>query len=145
MTKIAGSGSISQRHVSADPDSHQNVMDPQHWCQDLPGRGGGWLAISSSSASYIMYGNVKRVNGGGTAHWCGAEGGAVRGVGGWQGKGALERWTLPPPPPPPPPPRGKAMGSVGSGPISEYGGLIKICAPSSSWYYCILYTFVSAP
>jgi hypothetical protein len=35
MTKIAGSGSesgsISQRHVSADPDSHQNVMDPEHW------------------------------------------------------------------------------------------------------------------
>jgi hypothetical protein len=31
MTKIAGSGfesgSISQRHVSADPDPHQNVMD----------------------------------------------------------------------------------------------------------------------
>ncbi len=30
MTKIAGSGSISQRHGSADPD--QNVTDPQH-CQ----------------------------------------------------------------------------------------------------------------
>jgi hypothetical protein len=34
MTKIAGSGSepgsgsISQRHGSADPDPHQNVMDP---------------------------------------------------------------------------------------------------------------------
>ncbi len=31
--KIAGSGSISQRHGSADPDldpdPHQNVMDPQ--------------------------------------------------------------------------------------------------------------------
>jgi hypothetical protein len=26
----SGSGSISQRHVSADPDPHQNVMDPQH-------------------------------------------------------------------------------------------------------------------
>jgi hypothetical protein len=28
-----GSGSISQRHGSADPDPdpHQNVMDPQHW------------------------------------------------------------------------------------------------------------------
>ncbi len=41
MTKIAGSGSesgsISQRHGSADP--HQNVMDPQDWfkrlCADL--------------------------------------------------------------------------------------------------------------
>jgi hypothetical protein len=35
MMKIAGSGSdsgsISQRHRSADPDPHQNVMDPQHW------------------------------------------------------------------------------------------------------------------
>jgi hypothetical protein len=28
--KIAGSGSISQRYGSADPDPHQNVMDPQH-------------------------------------------------------------------------------------------------------------------
>ena len=26
-----GSGSISQRHGSADPDPPQNVMDPQHW------------------------------------------------------------------------------------------------------------------
>jgi hypothetical protein len=35
MTKIAGSGSISQRHGSADPvpDPLQNVMDPQHWSQ----------------------------------------------------------------------------------------------------------------
>ncbi len=33
MTKIAGSGSISQRQGSADldPDPHQNVMDPQQW------------------------------------------------------------------------------------------------------------------
>jgi hypothetical protein len=40
MTKIAGSGSISQRHRSADPDPAppQNVMDPQH-CQE--GRLGG--------------------------------------------------------------------------------------------------------
>ncbi len=36
MTKIAGSGSesgsgsIIQRHGSADPDPHQNVMDPEH-------------------------------------------------------------------------------------------------------------------
>ncbi len=30
MTKIAGSGSISQRQESADLDPHQNVMDPQH-------------------------------------------------------------------------------------------------------------------
>ncbi len=33
LMKIAGSGSISQRHGSADPDPgpQQNVMDPQHW------------------------------------------------------------------------------------------------------------------
>jgi hypothetical protein len=31
--KIEGSGSISQRHGSADPDPHQNVMDPQHCLQ----------------------------------------------------------------------------------------------------------------
>ncbi len=34
MTKIAGSrsesGYISQRHRSADPDPHHNVMDPEH-------------------------------------------------------------------------------------------------------------------
>jgi hypothetical protein len=29
MTKIAGSGSFSQRHGSPDPDPHQNVMDPE--------------------------------------------------------------------------------------------------------------------
>jgi hypothetical protein len=34
ITKIAGSGSISQRHGSADPDPYQNVMDPQH-CFEL--------------------------------------------------------------------------------------------------------------
>ncbi len=34
MTKIAGSGFISQRHRFADPDPdpHQNVMDPEHCC-----------------------------------------------------------------------------------------------------------------
>jgi hypothetical protein len=35
MTKIAGSGSISQMHGSADPDPHQNVMDPEHWLKTL--------------------------------------------------------------------------------------------------------------
>jgi hypothetical protein len=29
ILKIERSGSISQRHGSADPDPHQNVMDPQ--------------------------------------------------------------------------------------------------------------------
>jgi hypothetical protein len=39
VTKIAGSGSISQRHGSSDPDPypHQNVMDPQHWLAYLQG------------------------------------------------------------------------------------------------------------
>jgi hypothetical protein len=32
-----GSGSISQRHRSADPDPHQNVMDPQHCVEDSLG------------------------------------------------------------------------------------------------------------
>jgi hypothetical protein len=31
---MAGSGSISQRHGSPDPDPPQNVMDPQHWQGD---------------------------------------------------------------------------------------------------------------
>ena len=30
MTKIAGSGSISQKHGSEDPDPPQIVMDPEH-------------------------------------------------------------------------------------------------------------------
>jgi hypothetical protein len=40
----SGSGSISQRHGSADPDldPHQNVMGPQHWKKgvDTEGRDG---------------------------------------------------------------------------------------------------------
>jgi hypothetical protein len=37
MTKIAGSGSISQRHgsVDTDPNPHQNLMDPEHWIKIL--------------------------------------------------------------------------------------------------------------
>jgi len=31
IMKIEGSGSISQRHGSADPDPHQIVTDPEHW------------------------------------------------------------------------------------------------------------------
>jgi hypothetical protein len=40
MTKIAGFGSISQRHGSADldPDPRQNVMDPEHCLQEESGR-----------------------------------------------------------------------------------------------------------
>ncbi len=33
MTKKAGSGSISQRYGSADPDPLQNDMDPEHCLQ----------------------------------------------------------------------------------------------------------------
>ncbi len=43
MTKIEGSRSISQRHGSADPDPHQNVMDPQHWRQECKRRFNIWL------------------------------------------------------------------------------------------------------
>jgi hypothetical protein len=38
MTKIAGSGSISQKQhgsVDPDPDASQNVMDPEHWPKTL--------------------------------------------------------------------------------------------------------------
>ncbi len=39
MTKTVGSGSesgsISQRHGSADPDPHQNVTDPEYWSKQL--------------------------------------------------------------------------------------------------------------
>jgi hypothetical protein len=41
MIKIEGSGSISQRHGSADPDTHQNVMDPQHCLKSLQIRAQG--------------------------------------------------------------------------------------------------------
>jgi hypothetical protein len=33
MTKKAGSGSVSQRYGSADPDALQNDMDPEHCLQ----------------------------------------------------------------------------------------------------------------
>jgi hypothetical protein len=36
MTKIAGSGSICQRHGSADPDPYQNAMDPQQLIKTIP-------------------------------------------------------------------------------------------------------------
>ncbi len=55
VTKMAGSGSasgsISQMHGSThpdDPDPHQNVMDPEHWCADRnisdPGSAIIWLS-----------------------------------------------------------------------------------------------------
>jgi hypothetical protein len=42
----SGSGSISQRHGSADPDPHQNVMDPQHW---------SYFYISDSRYQYSIF------------------------------------------------------------------------------------------
>jgi hypothetical protein len=62
MTKIAGSasasgtGSIGQRHGSADPDTdpgpHQNVMDPEHL---FFGCAGGWLCdLPSLHPFYVM-------------------------------------------------------------------------------------------
>ncbi len=53
MTKIAGSGSISQRHGSEapDPDPHQNVMDPQHWKQGTV-EGNGTLNVFNLDPTY---------------------------------------------------------------------------------------------
>ncbi len=45
MTKIAGSGSISQKHGSADPDLHQYVMDPEHWKGHLRIRSVSWCCL----------------------------------------------------------------------------------------------------
>jgi hypothetical protein len=44
MAKIAGTGSISPRHGSGDPDPdpHQNVMDPEH---SLPAHQAGSLDL----------------------------------------------------------------------------------------------------
>jgi hypothetical protein len=36
LKKGVGSGFISQRYGSGDPDPHQNVTDPQHWFLGLP-------------------------------------------------------------------------------------------------------------
>ncbi len=50
MTKIAGSGSISQKHGSEDPDPDppQNVMDPEHW--SLPRRTLNGVSLSMQPA-----------------------------------------------------------------------------------------------
>jgi hypothetical protein len=76
--KIAGSGSasgsISQRHGSADPDPdpHQNVMDPQHWLAPyleilvegegcLASKALQWLADSVESAIDIRTYSAKQM------------------------------------------------------------------------------------
>jgi hypothetical protein len=49
MMKIEGSGSISQKHGSADPDPHQNVMDPQHCTAEIfeyPTCAGGSVTVN---------------------------------------------------------------------------------------------------
>ncbi len=56
MTKKANSGSafgsINQKHGSADPDPHQNVMDPEHL---FFGGAGGWLCdLPSLHPFYVM-------------------------------------------------------------------------------------------
>ncbi len=38
VLKVYDENSVSQRHGSADPDPHQNVMDPQHADWTLRGR-----------------------------------------------------------------------------------------------------------
>jgi hypothetical protein len=55
MMKTAGSGSISQRHVSADPDPHKNVMDPQHCGKFWQGSGSTlvWLTGPGSGPHWV--------------------------------------------------------------------------------------------
>jgi hypothetical protein len=59
MTKIAGSGSISQRHGTADPnpdpDPHQNVMDPEH-CLKCLGK------LAAHMLTRRLYGSAKRMS-----------------------------------------------------------------------------------
>jgi hypothetical protein len=55
MTKIAGSGSIRQRHGSAVPDLHQNVMDPEHWfILFFRVGGGGGVAPRSGRGGFTL-------------------------------------------------------------------------------------------
>jgi hypothetical protein len=69
MTKIAGSGSISQRHGSADSYPHQNVMDPQHliisvWCAGSPEEeeagGAGLVSSFFASLKSAIYGEQRK-------------------------------------------------------------------------------------
>jgi hypothetical protein len=70
MTKIAGSGSINQRHGSADPDPPQNVMDPQHWSQGLQSLGSNLVdsnkLLSRSCEQFIGLGELASGAGPGT-------------------------------------------------------------------------------
>jgi hypothetical protein len=54
MTKIAGSGSISQKHGSEDPDPDppQNVMDPEHWSEL------SWLVVILRKQPLSYIGNL---------------------------------------------------------------------------------------
>jgi hypothetical protein len=67
----SGSGSISKRHGYADPDPHQNVMDPQHCLlprcvdgsggvhpePDLEGRGGNAGATGQAQGDWVRWTN----------------------------------------------------------------------------------------
>jgi hypothetical protein len=61
MMKISGSasGSISQRHGSADldpdPDSHQNVMDPQHCYKPATPASDPCKVQVQSTGTYLPY------------------------------------------------------------------------------------------
>jgi hypothetical protein len=48
MTKIARSGSTSQRHGSTDPDPYQNVTNPQH-CHQVSFGKDGMITLSQRS------------------------------------------------------------------------------------------------
>jgi hypothetical protein len=76
MTKIVGSGSISQRHgfADSDPDPHQNVMVPQHckWHNNrlkdqyrylLQEGEGGCCSLSCLKFSLYIYNIVALVSG----------------------------------------------------------------------------------
>jgi hypothetical protein len=58
MTKIAGSGFISQMPGSADPDPdpHQNVMDPQHRLVPGTSTGFSWADILSRNRKPFFWG-----------------------------------------------------------------------------------------
>jgi hypothetical protein len=49
MTKLAGSGSTCLRHGSADPDPHQNVIDPEH-CRMETNLGGSAVGTAADDS-----------------------------------------------------------------------------------------------
>jgi hypothetical protein len=49
---ISGSGSISQRHGSADPDTHQNVMDSEHCFRGCESVSKGYVSIVKIESTF---------------------------------------------------------------------------------------------